>query len=135
MAALKSTPSGNNLPLGSSQNTNASKENALPGGMVAPGQAQGLGADKRGNGGGGPRTTPSSKVEPSGFFNKFGSGKILPVNGTAQSGGAGGEGAHRKRRGTHDGVIGSAEREQGVSLLHFKPRATDSADQVRHESI
>ncbi|CAM9851038.1 unnamed protein product, partial [Laminaria digitata] len=48
-----------------------------------------------------------------------------------QSGSGGAEGGDRskKRRGTHDGVIGSSEREQAVNLIHFKPRATDSTDQ------
>lgn len=114
MAALNSNDSGQQPPLAASQGDNK-------------------GAGGSGLGGSGPRTTASAKVEPGGFFNKFGSGKILPVGGGGTgSGGGGAEGGDRskKRRGTHDGVIGTSEREQAVNLIHFKHRATDSADQV-----
>lgn len=126
VAALKNNDSGQKLPLGASQ---GDKKGAGQGTGREPGS--GLGGS--GLSGSGPRTTASAKVEPGGFFNKFGSGKILPVGG----GGTGAEGGDRskKRRGTHDGVITTSEREPAVNLIHFKPRATDSADQVGGENV
>ena len=150
MAALQNIGSGRQLPLGATQDINGgAKENALSGGIVVAGQAHSLTGDKKGAsqgggrepgggfgggglGGRGPRTTASSKVEPSGFFNKFGSGRVLPVGagGTGPGGGAEGGDQKKKRRGTHDGVIGTSEREPAIKLIHFKPRPTDSAGQV-----
>lgn len=120
--ALKSNESGHQVPLGVNQGDEK-------GASQATGREPGGGL-----GGNGPRTTASGKVEPGGFFNKFGSGKILPVVG---GGGTGAEGGDRskKRRGTHDGVIATSEREPAANLIHFKPRVTDSADQVRGENV